>query len=217
MAIAWNWITTNGTGLGVVISLGALVAAIVAAWAGIHYGRRGLSQGRDAMEQGQAQAREAMAQAQEAQRVADERYERDIAPRPRLGSFQPSPYDVPAPKELSVDVINTGGAALHVLVLVELVGRIYAAQTSLPVSGLTGVRFVHKAVVSGGGSPEPRPRILAAQDIQGRWWDCEAGQILEEDLLVWWEKRAKESGVAMVALFKLEGGRYQFSRVGVDG
>ncbi len=213
MATAWNWIIANGVALGVAIGLATLFVAVVAAWAGVHYGRRSVSQGREALDEARAgvgQAREAIAQAREAQRIADERYERDVQPRPRIARFSPSPFDVQMPGELSVDVVNAGGAAIHVLLLIELTGRLYAGQTPLPMSGVTGVRLPFKAVVSAGGSPEPKPVMMAAQDARGLWWDCVAGQIIGAEVVWWWEKRAKELSVAMVALYEIDNGRYRF-------
>jgi hypothetical protein len=194
------------------IALLGLLAGVLAAIAGIFaakYARRAVDQGAQALEQGKA----VLTQGEEAQRKAAERYEAAIEPRPRLGTWSPSPLRVGGsntPDGLSIEVINAGGAAVHTLWIVEYIGALYASSAPLASGAVQRMEFYHRALMVGAGSPKPTPRIVAAEDVHGRWWDCLRRTHIDEDVIIWWSDRARSIGLAMIPLHRTDDGAYSF-------
>jgi hypothetical protein len=142
-------------------------------------------------------------QGRETATKADERYERDVEPMPRVLQFDPD--------HATVVMANAGGAARQVIAVLRY-GRdssaIYITGGSLPAhcGSVTMKTRVFATTTPPTVDAISRPLILAAKDTQNRWWDCMIGQLIT-DWSAWWAEAAAAVGIPDIVSVESVGGR----------
>jgi hypothetical protein len=130
------------------------------------------------------------------QQVADDRYLRDIVPRPRLQTMRPSGE---SSSEYIAEIINSGGAAVTSLFLVQSGHDIFIGGRTLPAQGTAGMQLKYRATIEGEAIANARAVLIAAKDVQDIWWNCMLG-VRIEDLQAWWAAQLESLGIPHIPL-----------------
>jgi hypothetical protein len=125
-------------------------------------------------------------------------HSRDVEPRVRLAQFAGQHYWLG----------NAGGAAPVVLVLVlEQDGKVQViGYTGLPAMS-AGVKANWTTTI-GNIAPTgatPRAILIAAKDVELRWWDCMTGALIK-DFSSWWAGQLHHHGIPAWTVAEHPGG-----------
>ena len=131
-------------------------------------------------------------------RFSRQTHSRDVEPRVRLAQFDGEHYWLG----------NAGGAAPVVLVLImEQDGKIQViGYTGLP--AMTAAVKANWSRTIGQIAPTgttPRALLIAAKDVELRWWDCMAGTLIK-DFTTWWSVKLQHLALPAWTVAEESGG-----------